>query len=81
MSEKKEILPIVADLTTRRGELGWSQAQLAEKMGLGGAAPQSQVSDWERGRKVPELSTIIAWVAALDLELRLVPKAYGGSAP
>jgi transcriptional regulator with XRE-family HTH domain len=55
-----------AFLTTRRKDLGITQAQLAERMGT----TQSAVSELENvPRCNPTLDTLTRWAGALDLEL------------
>ncbi|MDT3777687.1 helix-turn-helix domain-containing protein [Nitrospira sp. MA-1] len=59
-----------------RKNLGLSQSQLGEKTGL----RQETISLIETGNPAAKLETILAVLAALDLEFRIVPRSKGGSA-
>src|SRR3546814_2506799 len=52
---------------------GWSQTQLGEKTGL----RQETISLIETGNPAPRLETILAVLAALDLESRLAARSKG----
>lgn len=54
----------------RRG-LGWSQTVLAERAGL----RQETISLVETGHPAAKLETLLAILAALDLEFRIAPRA------
>lgn len=56
-----------------RKKLGWSQTQLGAKAGL----RQETVSLIETGNPATRLETILAVLAALDLEFRIVPRSKG----
>ncbi len=58
-----------------RKKRGLSQAQLGEKAGLW----QETISVIERGNPAAKLETILNVLAALDLELRIVPRSKGGA--
>lgn len=60
--------------TRKRQQL--SQAKLGEKAGL----RQETISLIETGNPATKLETILAVLAALDLEFRIAPRAKGGSA-
>jgi transcriptional regulator with XRE-family HTH domain len=59
----------VGDLATRRGMLGWSHKELADRCGI----DENLLSDWERGIGSPRLDAVQPWAAALGLELAFVP--------
>ena len=59
-----------------RKKLGLSQRQLGEKAGL----RQETISLIETGNPAAKLETILAVLAALDLEFRIVPRSKGGAA-
>jgi HTH-type transcriptional regulator/antitoxin HipB len=59
-----------------RKKLGLSQRQLGEKTGL----RQETISLIETGNPAAKLETILAVLAALDLEFRIVPRSKGGAA-
>jgi len=65
---------VVHDLTTRREELGLSQATVARRMGT----TQSAVARLEAGGVDVRLSTIDRYAAALGLEARLDLRPPGG---
>jgi transcriptional regulator with XRE-family HTH domain len=71
--EKIDLLrrEILADLTARRKRLKLSQKDLAAKI----ETSQSFVSQIEKDKTSVCLSTLIELAEALDLEIRLVPKA------
>ena len=56
-----------------RKKLGWSQTQLGEKTGL----RQETVSLIETGNPATKLETILAVLAALDLEFRITARSKG----
>ncbi|GJL67600.1 MAG: transcriptional regulator [Nitrospirales bacterium] len=59
-----------------RKNFGLSQSQLGEKTGL----RQETISLIETGNPAAKLETILAVLAALDLEFRIVPRSKGGAA-
>lgn len=59
-----------------RKKLGWSQTQLGDKAGL----RQETVSLIETGNPATKLETILAVLAALDLEFRIGPRSKGQAA-
>jgi HTH-type transcriptional regulator/antitoxin HipB len=59
-----------------RRQQGWSQTQLGEKAGL----RQETISLIETGNPATKLETILAVLAALDLEFRIGPRSKGGAA-
>ncbi|MCG8450055.1 MAG: helix-turn-helix domain-containing protein [Pirellulales bacterium] len=56
-----------------RKKRGWSQLQLAERAGL----RQATISQVESGEKPAKLDTILAVLAALDLEFRIGGRTKG----
>jgi len=59
-----------------RRKRGWNQTQLGGKAGL----RQETVSLIETGNPAAKLETILAVLAALDLEFRIAPRTKGQSA-
>lgn len=55
-------------LRARRQELGWSQADVAKKMG----AAQSQISEYENGNAQPTLSVLESWAFVLGYRVGLI---------
>ena len=67
----------VGNLVRRaRKKQGLSQSQLGEKAGL----RQETISLIETGHPAAKLQTILGILAALDLELRIVPRSKGQAA-
>lgn len=56
-----------------RKKRGWSQGELGAKVGL----RQATISLIETGNPAARLETILAVLAALDLELRVAPRLKG----
>jgi HTH-type transcriptional regulator/antitoxin HipB len=56
-----------------RKSRGWSQTQLGDKAGL----RQETISLIETGNPATKLETILAVLAALDLEFRIAPRSKG----
>lgn len=56
-----------------RKRRGWNQTQLGDKAGL----RQETISLIETGNPAAKLETILAVLAALDLEFRIVPRSKG----
>lgn len=74
--DDEEIDPIIAMLRKERLARGWSQWDVARRMGL--AAP-SQVSYMESGEHDILLSTLRSWASTMDIEiLARVPKSNRG---
>jgi HTH-type transcriptional regulator/antitoxin HipB len=59
-----------------RKQRGWSQTQLGERAGL----RQETVSLIESGNPATRLDTILAVLAALDLEFQIGPRSKGRAA-
>lgn len=53
------------NLRELRGERGWSQSELAEKLGT----TQRRVSYWENGKIEPDLSALIALADLFELTI------------
>lgn len=56
-----------------RKKRGWNQTQLGEKAGL----RQETISLIETGNPATKLETILAVLAALDIEFRIAPRSKG----
>jgi len=59
-----------------RKKLGWSQSHLGEKAGL----RQETISLLESGNPTAKLETILAVLAALELEMQIAPRSGGSAA-
>ena len=59
------------ELITERHKLGWSQAELGQRVGL----PQMHISGIETGKIVPRYDTLLDVVRVLGRDLLLVPRA------
>jgi HTH-type transcriptional regulator/antitoxin HipB len=59
-----------------RKQRGWNQTQLGDKAGL----RQETISLIETGNPAAKLETILAVLAALDLEFRIMPRYLGRAA-
>ena len=57
-----------------RKRLGWNQKALGDKAGL----RQETISLLENGNPSAKIETILAVLAALDLELQIAPRSKGG---
>ena len=62
-----------ATLQRARKQRGWTQAFVAERAGL----RQETISIIENGAKASKLSSILAVLAALDLEFRVAERSKG----
>ena len=60
---------IRAAVLGRRRELGLSQAQLAERIGVS----RKWVSEFERGKATAELGLVLRLLESLDLQLTITP--------
>ena len=60
---------IRAAVLGRRRELGLSQAQLAERIGVS----RKWVSEFERGKATAELGLVLRLLESLDLQLKVTP--------
>ena len=56
-----------------RKQRNWTQSDLAERAGL----RQATISVIEKGDKTAKLDTILAVLAALDLEFTIAPRSKG----
>lgn len=64
---------LIEQLTQRRGALALTGLQLAERAGL----TERTIRNTLGPRGNPQLSSLLALVDALGLELQLVPKGFG----
>ena len=60
-----------AQIKNARKRRGWSQRELAAKIGL----PQPHISGIESGHIVPRFNTLLDFVRVLDQDILLVPRA------
>jgi HTH-type transcriptional regulator / antitoxin HipB len=60
----------------RRRELGLSQAQLAERIGVS----RKWVSEFERGKATAELGLVLRLLESLDLQVTITPTAQSNRA-
>ncbi|MCM3041519.1 helix-turn-helix transcriptional regulator [Paenibacillus motobuensis] len=67
MNELEVVAQLVNVIHQRRIELGWTQQELAEKVGL----HQESIARIENGGSVPRLDTIIKLALALGMKLSL----------
>lgn len=65
------IAEIVAALRTRREDLGLGQDVVAQRMGYAGKNPQSHISRWELGKKIPSDEVLARWALVLGMELHI----------
>jgi transcriptional regulator with XRE-family HTH domain len=66
--------PIIVRLVVRRVALGFSQRDLARKIGV----HQSVVSDWENGKSAPMFEHLLMWADALGMKFELTVKEGTG---
>lgn len=59
-----ELDPMVEVLVRERDRRGWSQAEVARKLGH---TSQGLISQWERGIIMPGLIRLRAWAALFDM--------------
>jgi transcriptional regulator with XRE-family HTH domain len=59
---------LIYRLKQRRLELGWSQAEVAQRMD---GRTRAMVSNWESGRFVPRTAVLMHWAEVLGLVLGL----------
>lgn len=64
------IAALITELVDRRYHLGLTQAELADKIGVG----QSWVSDFENVRATPSLSRLLRYAHAVDAKLIVVSR-------
>jgi len=65
----------VAAARERREKLGWTQEQLAERLGV----DQGTVAHWELGTRQPRLASLQAWAEALGVPVaKLLAKPKNG---
>lgn len=68
LNELEAVAQLVNAIHRRRVELGWTQQDLAEKVGL----HQESIARIENGGTVPRLDTVIKLALALGMKLNLV---------
>ena len=68
---------LIEALSGRRAALGLTHAQLAERSGLTERSVRNALGPLGN----PQLSSLLALVDALTLELQLAPKGFGAPAP
>lgn len=67
---------VATALADRRRALGWSQEEVALRVGVG----QAVVCRWERGVMTPHLASLLAWAHVLGCGVVIVaPESEGGS--
>jgi len=65
---------LIEQLARRREALGLTAAQLAERSGLTERSIRNALGSRQGN---PQLSSLLALVGALDMELQLVPRGFG----
>jgi HTH-type transcriptional regulator / antitoxin HipB len=65
---------IRAAVLGRRRDLGLSQAQLAERVGVS----RKWLSEFERGKSTAELGLVLRLLESLDLQVTITPTARSG---
>src|SRR5208282_1451956 len=66
------IVHLLRSLKTARLKRACTQQRIADQLGV----KQGYLSDLEKGRHDPRLSTFLEWSRLLGLELMLVPKEF-----
>ena len=71
-NNRMEGLPttFISDLVRARHDLGWSQREIASRVGL----PQAHISAIETGKVAPRFNTLLDLVRILGFDLLLVPR-------
>jgi len=72
VNELEAVAQLVNAIHRRRVELGWTQKELADKVGL----HQESVARIENGGSVPRLDTVFRLAIALGLELKLQNRGF-----
>ena len=75
--QPKTVRDVAATVKSRRKILGWTQAELASKLGVG----REWVIHFEQGKPTAEWGTVIRAFRALGLALDLRPEAQIPSLP
>jgi HTH-type transcriptional regulator/antitoxin HipB len=65
----KSVRDVAALARQRRGEIGWSQARLAEAVGVG----REWIIDFEKGKSTVEWGLVLRTLKELNLQLDLSP--------
>lgn len=76
MDELHDAAEVIGQLRLRRKELGLTQQQLAERLGVS----QQRVAALLQFSGNPQLSSLLQLVDALEMEFRLVPKSASSKA-
>lgn len=73
--KSKEEMQLLTSLVQGRKDLGLTQADAGEKLGV----KQTQISRVERGMVSPTLATVVKMADLYNLEVQLVPKKGTGA--
>ena len=68
-SPRPKPLRLAEKLRQIRIELGLSQTELLDKMGLGGAMHYGRISEYEQGKREPSLMTLLAYARTAMVHL------------
>src|ERR687891_2675589 len=68
-SPRPKPLRLAEKLRQIRIELGLSQTELLERMGLAGAMHYGRISEYEQGKREPSLMTLLAYARAASVHL------------
>lgn len=71
MSRRRTVDPLAAALRERRVAMGWTQAEMAERLRV----PQSRIGEVEIGVHSPLLATVRKFAEELDCDVVLVPRS------
>ncbi|MCI0526581.1 MAG: helix-turn-helix domain-containing protein [Nitrospira sp.] len=63
--------PLFRELRRLRLEKGWTRAELAKRTGY----CRSNICRWEMGRSAPSWSSVLVWLEAMNVELKVAPIA------
>lgn len=72
MMKTKTVRDIAVLAHQRRGELGWSQSQLAKAVGVG----REWIIDFEKGKPTVEWGLVLRTLKELNLEIDLSPSTH-----
>ena len=68
-SPRPKPLRLAEKLRHIRMQLGLSQTELLERMGLGGVMHYGRISEYEQGKREPSLMTLLAYARAASVHL------------
>lgn len=68
-SPRPKPLRLAEKLREIRTQLGLSQTELLERMGLGGTMHYGRISEYEQGKREPSLMTLLAYARAAQVHL------------